>query len=120
LVLAPGQVSTGDQIARRWTDMLWNASSRVRRLGEVRYIYYGIMAVYAVCGLLILIKFPAVAIAKFAAVLQNIALGSTALMSIYVNRKLLPKEVQPGWFHQFGVLVCGLFFLSISLALLFI
>ncbi len=120
LVLAPGQVSTGDQIARRWTDMLWNASSRVRRLGEVRYIYYGIMAAYAVGGLIILIKFPAVEIAKFAAVLQNIALGSTALMSIYVNRTLLPKEVQPSLFHQFGALVCGVFFLSISIALFFI
>ena len=26
LVLAPGQVSVGDQIARRWTDMIWTAS----------------------------------------------------------------------------------------------
>ncbi len=120
LVLAPGQVSTGDQIARRWTDMLWNASSRVRKLGEVRYIYYGILAAYAVGGLVILIQFPAVQIAKMAAVLQNIALGSVSLMSIYVNRTLLPKEVQPGWFHQLGVLLCGVFFLSISLALLFI
>ena len=120
LVLAPGQVSTGDQIARRWTDMLWNASARVRRVGEVRYIYYGILAAYAVGGLVILIQFPAVQIAKMAAVLQNIALGSVSLMSIYVNRTLLPKEVQPGWFHQLGVLLCGLFFLSISLALFFI
>ncbi len=120
LVLAPGQVSTGDQIARRWTDMLWNASARVRQTGEVRYIYYGILAAYAVAGLVILIQFPAVQIAKMAAVLQNIALGSVSLMSIYVNRTLLPKEVQPGWFHQLGVLFCGVFFLSISLALLFI
>lgn len=120
LVLTPGQVSTGDQIARRWTDMLWNASSRVRRTGEVRYVYYGIMSIYAAGGLVILILFPAVAIAKFAAVLQNIALGSTALMSLYVNRKLLPKEIQPGWFHQIGIVLCGVFFLSISFALLFI
>lgn len=120
LVLAPGQVSVGDQIARRWTDMLWNASARVRQLGEVRFIYYGILAAYCVGGLIILIQFPAVQIAKIAAVLQNIALGSVSLMSIYVNRTLLPKEIQPGWFHQLGVLLCGVFFLSISLALLFI
>lgn len=120
LVLAPGQVSVGDQIARRWTDMLWNASARVRQLGEVRYIYYGILAMYAVGGLIILILFPAVQIARISAVLQNIALGSVSLISIYVNRTLLPKEVHPGWFHQLGVLLCGVFFLSISLALLFI
>lgn len=120
LVLAPGQVSVGDQIARRWTDMLWNASARIRQLGEVRYIYYGILAAYAVSGLIILILFPAVQIARISAVLQNIALGSVSLLSIYVNRTLLPKEVQPGWFHQLGVLLCGLFFLGISLALFFI
>ncbi len=120
LVLAPGQVSVGDQIARRWTDMLWNASARVRKLGEVRYIYYGILAAYAVGGLIILILFPAVQIARISAVLQNIALGSVSLISIYVNRTLLPKEVQPGLFHQLGVLVCGVFFLSISIALFFI
>lgn len=120
LVLTPGQVSTGDQIARRWTDMLWNASPRVRRFGEVRVIYYGILAAYAVGGLVILIRFPAVEIARIATVLQNIALGSTAWLSLYVNRKLLPKEIQPGWFHQIGIVLCGVFFLSISLALLFI
>lgn len=120
LVLAPGQVSVGDQIARRWTDMLWNASERVRRLGEVRYIYYGILSAYAVLGLIILLRFPAVQIARMSAVLQNIALGSVSLLSLYVNRVLLPKEVQPGWFHQIGVVLCGLFFLSISLALFFI
>ena len=32
LVLAPGQVSVGDQIARRWTDMIWAASMRAHRL----------------------------------------------------------------------------------------
>lgn len=120
LVLAPGQVSVGDQIARRWTDMIWNASARVRQLGEVRFIYYGILGMYAVGGLIILILFPAVQIARISAVLQNIALGSVSLISIYVNRTLLPKEVQPSWFHQLGVLVCGVFFLSISIALFFI
>lgn len=120
LVLAPGQVSVGDQIARRWTDMVWNASERVRRLGEVRYIYYGILLAYCVGGLFILTILPAVQIARISAVLQNIALGSVSLLSLYVNRKLLPKELHPGWFHQIGVVVCGVFFLGISVALLFI
>ena len=49
LVLAPGQVSVGDQIARRWTDMIWTASPAVKRLGrgEVRYLYYGILVFMA-------------------------------------------------------------------------
>ena len=52
LVLAPGQVSVCDQIARRWTDMIWTASGRAHLLsrGEVRFVYYGILALYAVLG----------------------------------------------------------------------
>lgn len=118
LVLAPGQVGVGDQVARRWTDMIWNSIPRVKRLGEVRYVYYGILVALAAFGLVILVVFPAVQTATISAVLQNIALGTAALMSLYVNRKLLPRELQPGWFHQLGVVLCGLFFLGISVALL--
>jgi hypothetical protein len=120
LVLAPGQLSVSDQIARRWTDMVWNASPRAQRLGEVRYVYYGILAGYGICGLLILTVLPAMQIAIISTILQNIALGSTALISVYVNRLLLPKELHPGVFHEIGVVLCGIFFLSISTALLFI
>ncbi len=61
LVLAPGQVSVGDQIARRWTDMIWTASGVRHRLGrgEVRYIYYGILTLYGVWGLVVLWFLPA-------------------------------------------------------------
>lgn len=120
LVLAPGQVSTGDQIARRWTDMIWTAGKRLKRLGrgDVRTVYYGILAGYGVVGLVILTLLPPVKIATIASVLQNIGLGSSSLMSLYINRRLLPKELQPGWFHQLGVILCGVFFLGISAALL--
>ena len=120
LVLAPGQISVGDQVARRWTDMIWNASPRAKKFGEVRKVYYSILAAFCVASFIILVAFPPVKIAIVSAVLQNIALGSTALMSLYVNRRLLPKELHPGWFHQIGVVLCGIFFLSISVALLFI
>ena len=94
LVLAPGQVSVGDQIARRWTDMIWTASPAVKRLGrgEVRYLYYGILCVYGIWGLLILWLLPALRIAEIGAVLGNVALGGSSLQALYVNRKLLPKR----------------------------
>ena len=59
LVLAPGQVSAGDQIARRWTDMIWTVGTRKpgSPKRDVRYVYYGILAGYCVCGLVILSVF---------------------------------------------------------------
>jgi hypothetical protein len=116
LVLAPGQVSAADQIARRWTDMAWSARSRKagERRGDVRYVYYGILGAYCVCGLILLSSFSPVTIAKISGVLQNISLGAVSLLALYVNRALLPKEVRPGWFHQLGVVACGTFFLGVS------
>ncbi len=121
LVLAPGQVSAGDQLARRWTDMTWTMGKQKpgspRR--DVRYVYYGILAVYCVWGLGTLWYLDPLRIAKISTVLQNIALGTVALLSLYVNRVLLPKEVRPGWFHQLGVVACGVFFLGVSGTLLY-
>jgi hypothetical protein len=117
LVLAPGQISVCDQITRRWTDILWTSSSRIRALGggEVRKVYYTLLAIYGACGLAILALFPALQIAKISAVLQNLALGSCALMAIHVQRTLVPRELRPGWVMQLGTFCCGAFFLLIGL-----
>ena len=117
LVLAPGQISVGDQVARRWTDILWTASSRVKRLGgtRVKYVYYTILSIYGVWGLFVLWRLPALDIAKIGAVLGNFALGFSALHAWYANMALLPKPLKPHWLLQLGVLCCGLFFIGISL-----
>ncbi len=117
LVLAPGQVSVNDQISRRWTDIIWTASKRAKRMkgNQVKYIYYGIMTVYGIWGLVMLTLFDPLDLAKFGAVIGTIALGSTSLLALYANRTLLPKEMRPGWFLQLGVVGCGLFFLSLSI-----
>lgn len=117
LVLAPGQILSGDQIARRWTDILWTANGRVQRMpaDRVRTIYYSILALYGAWGLVALTLFNPLEIAKIAAVLMNVALGWSALHAVYVNRTLLPRELQSNWFMQLGTVACGLFFLGISL-----
>jgi len=120
LVLAPGQVSVGDQIARRWTDMIWTASARAHRLGrgEVRYIYYGILALYAVWGLVVLWLLPAFQIATIGVVLGNLGLGFSTLQALYVNRVLLPPKLRPNALQQIGTACCGVFFLGISMGVL--
>ncbi len=117
LVLAPGQILSGDQIARRWTDIIWTSNRRAQRMSgdQVRWIYYGILTLYGVWGLIALTLFNPLQIAKIAAVLMNIALGWSALHAVYVNRVLLPRQLQSPLIMQFGTLGCGVFFISISL-----
>ncbi|HND53162.1 MAG TPA: Nramp family divalent metal transporter, partial [Pirellulaceae bacterium] len=76
LILAPGQVSVGDQIARRWTDIIWSTSAWARRQKEtaVGRVYYSILAGYAIWGVIALALFPPLLIAKIGAVLANVAL----------------------------------------------
>lgn len=116
LILAPGQIMAADQVARRWTDILWTCNARTRKLGEnqVKYVYYLILALYGVWGLIALALFNPLQIAKISGVLMNIALGFTSFHTLYVNRTILPGELQPGWFSQAGTLICGIFFLGIG------
>jgi hypothetical protein len=116
LVLYPGQIMAGDILARRWTDIIWTSNPLARRMGghQVKYVYYSILSVYCVWGLIALWLFKPLMIAKIGAVLMNLALGSTALHSLYVNKTLLPPELRPNWFMQLGVIFCGLFFLGIT------
>ena len=121
LVLAPGQISVGDQIARRWTDILWTASRRVQRMGgtRVKYLYYSILSLYGVWGLFVLWQLPALKIALIGAVLGNVALGFSSLHALYANRSLLPKELQPHWLLQIGVVLGGIFFIGTAVIVLF-
>ena len=98
--------------------MIWTASARAHRLGrgEVRYIYYGILAIYGAWGLVVLWFLPALQIAKIGAVLGNLALGFSTLQALYVNRVLMPRELRPKAFLQIGTACCGVFFLGISMA----
>jgi len=121
LVLYPGQILSGDIIARRWTDIIWTTSTRIRRLGgnQVKYVYYGILLIYAVWGLVALTYFSPLQIAKIGAILMNVALGFSSLHTLYVNRTLLPREMRPNWFMQLGTIFCGVFFLAISAIVFF-
>lgn len=116
LILAPGQVSVGDQIARRWTDIIWTASPWARRMKESRVgqIYYAILAAYALWGVIALWFLPPLAIAKIGAVLGNVALGCATLHALHANRTLLHPAMRPGWFLQAGTVVCALFFFGLT------
>jgi hypothetical protein len=121
LILAPGQVMSGDIIARRWTDVIWTSSRHVQRLRghQVKYIYYGILLIYGLWGLLVLtVVADPLRILKVAGFLMNVALGCTAWHVLYVNRTLLPREFGPGWFMQAGLVASGCFFLGTSVVVL--
>ncbi len=116
LILYPGQILSGDMIARRWTDIIWSSNPQAQRLygNQVKYVYYGILLLYAVWGLIALWLFDPLIILQIAGVLMNLAMGFSAWHTVYVNRTLLPPELRPNWFMQAGTILCGVFFLGIT------
>jgi hypothetical protein len=118
IVLAPGQISDIDGIIRRWTDVIWTGSSKVSHLegGQVRYVYFTIMALYSVWGLIALRLTPdPLVLAIVTGTLRNIGLGATAIHTLVVNRSMLPGPLRPPWYLQLGLVGCFIFFFGISL-----
>ena len=51
--------------------------------------------------------------------LNNVALGGTAFVVLYVNRRFLPPPLRPGWLPSLGLVACGVFYLGLA-ALVFV
>lgn len=117
LIMAPTQVSQIDTICRRWTDVIWIGVRRLHTLdgNKVKYIYYTILTLYGLWGLIALRLAPnPLVLAVASGVLMNFALAFSGLHTLYVLVTLLPKEVRPGWPLRIGLVCCSVFYISIS------
>ncbi|MBM3840265.1 MAG: hypothetical protein FJ398_20325 [Verrucomicrobia bacterium] len=115
LVLAPTQITQMDGMVRRWVDVLWTGSRRLLHLdgNKVKYVYYSVLAVYGLWGMIALAILNPAQIVKTVANFWNLALGFSAVLTVVANRRLLPKELRPRWFMELGALYCAAFYLGI-------
>jgi hypothetical protein len=117
LIMGPTQVTQIDAIARRWTDVLWIGSHRLHHLegNKVKHIYYSLLGLYAIFGLVALKITPnPLVLAIASGVMLNFALAFSALHSLYVNLTLLPPELRPGWAMRLGLTACAVLYFCIS------
>ena len=117
IVLWPGQLSDIDNIVRRWTELIWTGSKRVKHMkgNQVKYIYYTIMGLYFLWGLIALRLTPnPLFLAVVTGSLRNLGMSATALHALHVNRKLLPRALRPPLLMQVSQVACFVFFLGIS------
>ncbi len=118
LVLAPSMISTADGVVRRWVDVFWTALPALQKLETraIRYVYFGILCVYATFGLTMLIFVPNPGnLLIFATLIYNYALGFSCLHTLAVNVFLLPPELRPGWFVRGALMCSAMFFLFVAL-----
>lgn len=126
MVMLPSQMSVVDDFSRRWTDILWSGSRRVRETfsgNQVKRIYYSILFVYVLWTVLLTYLFTSYGSPKqmtsFIANFNNLAIGATAFHLLWINTHLLPAPLRPRWYCRLGLVACGLFYLGLA-ALVFI
>ena len=85
----------------------------VRLIGR---LYFGVLCIYLIFGLIMLIVFPGNELLVLATgILYNYALGFSCFHVAVVNTVLMPREVRPSILRR-GVLVAfGLFFTTVAL-----
>ena len=126
MVMLPSQMSIVDDFSRRWTDILWSGSRRIRAtLGgnAVKSVYYAILAIYVLWTFVAAYLFSTYGTPKLMTLvianLNNLAIGLTSFHLLWINCTLLPKGLRPRWYQRLGVVACGVFYLGIA-ALVFV
>lgn len=116
LVLGPSVTPSSDGFLRRWVDAFWVVSRRAHKLNpeSIRYVYFIVLAIYTAFGVVMLCLEKPITLLFIATLMMNFALGFSCLHTLVVNLYLLPRECRPGWFNRIGLLLAGLFFLSVA------
>jgi len=116
LVLAPSMASTADGVVRRWVDVLWTASPRLRRLKpeRIRIVYFTVLCCYATFGLTMLTLTKPDKLLTITTNIYNYALGFSCWHAMAVNVFLLPRELRPNWFIRIALGLAGAFFFAVA------
>lgn len=117
LVLFTSMISTMDGFVRRWVDVIWSSSTRLRHLetSAIRYVYFFVLVGYCLFGYVIIWLIPEpLFVFKVATTGYNFAFAFSCLHTIFVNRVLLPKPLQPSLWIQVALVFGSLYFVFLG------
>lgn len=111
-VLFSTQLGSVDSVPRRYTDIIWTGFKSARKMGEhnAKWIYYPILLVYILWGVVAMYLAKPFLMIIVSATVGGYLLVITSLHTLYVNRKFLPKEIQPPIWKQIGLVLCAGFY----------
>jgi hypothetical protein len=96
-VLFKTQLDQLEGMVRSLTDILWTGSRRVRewRGGDVRLVYYTVLAVVVVWGIIALRLAQPIVMLQIGANVAGVVFIITSLHVLYINTCLLPPALRP-------------------------
>ena len=120
-ILFKTQLDNFEGMTRAITDILWTGSARLRgaRDGDVRKVYYTVMVVLLVWGVIALRLAQPLVLLVLSANVAGVVFVIASLHLLYVNTRLLPPHVRPPMWRRVALVTMAVFyafFVSLSLA----
>ena len=111
-ILLKTQLDTIEGMTRAITDILWTSNKRIRawRGGDVRVVYYCVLIAIVVWGVIALRLAQPIVLLQVGANMAAIVLIIASMHILYVNTKLLPKELRPSIWRRAALVGVALFY----------
>ena len=111
-VLFKTQLDILEGMTRAITDILWTGSSTVRRWrgGDVRVLYYAVLGVLAVWGVIALGLAQPIILLQLGANMAGVVFVISSLHLLYINTRLLPEAVRPPMWRRVALVAMSVFY----------
>ncbi|MEW6402238.1 MAG: Nramp family divalent metal transporter [Chloroflexota bacterium] len=111
-VLFKTQLDIVEGMAHSITDILWTGSRKLYKLarGDVRYVYYAILAAIVVWGMMALRLAQPIILLQLGANMAGIVFVVSAIQILYVNTRLLPTELHPPLWRRIALVLMAVFY----------
>ena len=111
-ILFKTQLDVIEGMVRAVTDILWTGSKRIRnwRGGDVRAVYYSLLGIVVVWGMIALKLAQPILLLQISANVAGVTFVIAGVHLLYVNTRLLPEAVRPGIWPRVGLVALVLFY----------
>ena len=111
-VLFKTQLDNLEAMVRAITDILWTGSRRVRawRGGDVRAVYYSVLGVVVVWGLIAMRLAQPIVLLKLGANVAGAIFILASMHLMYINTRLLPPHIRPPLWRRAALVAMAVFY----------
>src|SRR5829696_3518184 len=111
-ILFKAQLDILEGMTRAVTDILWTGSTRIRawRGGDVRVVYYSVLVLISLWGILALRLTQPIVLLALSANMAGIVFIISSLHLLYVNTRLLPVALRPPMWRRVALVALALFY----------
>ncbi len=111
-VLFKTQLDLIEGMSRSVTDILWSGNERIRnwRGGDVRVIYYTVLTIVVIWGLIALRVTQPIILLQLGANMAGLIFVFSAIHLLYINTKFLPKALRPPMWRRAALVFMSVFY----------